>query len=109
MSQHPAKRLFEQLNDTELDLLLELVLASGSLKKMASHYGVSYPTIRGRLDRLIERVRDLQQERQPDPMANKLADLIEGGQLIPQAGRELLKLHREILEGQAGPPNAKPN
>lgn len=97
MSKHPAKRIFEQLGDAELDLLLELVLASGSLKQMASHYGVSYPTIRSRLDRLIERVRGLQEERAPDPMAHKLADLVESGQLVPAAGRSLLKLHREIL------------
>ncbi len=98
MSEHPAKRIFAQLSDSELDLLLELVLASGSLKQMASHYGVSYPTIRSRLDRLIQRVKQLQEDRPPDPMAHKLADLVETGQLLPSAGHELLRLHREILE-----------
>ncbi len=97
MSKHPAKQIFEQLSDAELDLLLRLVLASGSLKQLASQYGVSYPTIRSRLDRLIARVQDLQEERPPDPMANKLADLVESGQLVPAAGHALLKLHRKIL------------
>jgi hypothetical protein len=97
MSKHPAKQIFEQLGDSELDLLLQLVLASGSLKQMASKYGVSYPTIRSRLDRLIARVQGLQEERSPDPMAHKLADLVEAGQLAPAAGHALLKLHRQIL------------
>ncbi len=35
------------------------VLASGSLKAMAARLGVSYPTVRNRLDEIIER---LQQE-----------------------------------------------
>ena len=33
------------------------VLASGSLKEMAAVYGVSYPTVRLRLDRLIEKIK----------------------------------------------------
>lgn len=33
------------------------VLASGSLKELARHTGVSYPTLRSRLDRVIEALR----------------------------------------------------
>ena len=33
------------------------ILASGSLKEMAAQYGVSYPTVRLRLDRLIQKIR----------------------------------------------------
>ena len=33
------------------------VLSSGSLKEMAQLYGVTYPTVRLRLDRLIQRIR----------------------------------------------------
>ncbi len=33
------------------------VRASGSLKAMAAHLGVSYPTVRNRLDDIIERLR----------------------------------------------------
>ncbi len=98
MNAHPAKQVFDQLSESELDLLMELVLASGSLKELAKRYGISYPTIRARLDRLIQRVEELSQERQPDPMANKLADLVEGGLLLPAAGHDLLRLHRQILD-----------
>ena len=47
--QHPLLAL----NEEELDLVLQLVLASGSLKDLARGYQVSYPTIRLRVDRLI--------------------------------------------------------
>jgi hypothetical protein len=32
-------------------------LASGSLKEMANLYGVTYPTVRLRLDRLIQKIK----------------------------------------------------
>lgn len=32
------------------------ILASGSLKEMAAQYGVTYPTVRLRLDRLIQKI-----------------------------------------------------
>ena len=56
--------------------VLRLVLASGSLKSLAGSYGVSYPTIRVRLDRLIEHLRSLTEGKAADPMANLLADLV---------------------------------
>jgi hypothetical protein len=44
------------LQDDELELLKRFVLASGSLKDLAQQYSVSYPTIRLRLDRLIQHI-----------------------------------------------------
>jgi len=40
------------------------VLASGNLKEIASHAGVSYPTVRSRLDKVIAALRDLMKEQQ---------------------------------------------
>jgi len=42
----------ENLSDEDL----AFVLASGSLKNIAKQYGVTYPTIRLRLDRLIAKI-----------------------------------------------------
>ena len=47
----------EHLTGEELSFVRRFVLCSGSLKEMARQYSVSYPTIRLRLDRLIEKVR----------------------------------------------------
>ena len=69
---------------------LRLVLASGSLKDLAGSYGVSYPTIRAKLDRLIERLQGILAGREPDPMAERLADLVEKGEMTPSAARSLL-------------------
>lgn len=43
----------------------KFILASGSLKEMARQYGVTYPTVRLRLDKLIQKIKvneDLENE-----------------------------------------------
>jgi hypothetical protein len=44
------------LGDDDLELIKRFMLVSGSLKDVAGQYGVSYPTLRLRLDRLIQRI-----------------------------------------------------
>ena len=48
----------EGLEDEDLAFIKKFVLASGSLKEVASVYGVSYPTVRLRLDRLIQKIKN---------------------------------------------------
>ena len=44
------------LEEEDLTFIKKFVLASGSLKEVAALYGVSYPTVRLRLDRLIQKI-----------------------------------------------------
>lgn len=83
----------------DLDLITELVLQSGSLKGLAEAYGVSYPTIRGRLDRLIERVRGAIDGRRPDQLTELLASLVERGELTSSGARRIRDLAREEQGG----------
>ena len=46
----------DALNEEDLAFLKRFVLASGSLKDLATTYGVTYPTIRLRLDRLVSKI-----------------------------------------------------
>lgn len=48
---------FMKIDKEEQEFIKVLLLNSGSLKETANHYGVSYPTIRLRLDRLLEKVK----------------------------------------------------
>jgi hypothetical protein len=45
------------LGQEDQEFILEFIKASGSLKDMASLLGVSYPTVRNRLDEIIEKLR----------------------------------------------------
>jgi hypothetical protein len=80
----------------DLDLITELVLRSGSLKDLAESYGVSYPTIRLRLDRLIDRLKAALKGRSPDPMNELLARLVERGEMSASGARAVRDLARKL-------------
>lgn len=44
------------LESNDLEFIRKFVLSSGSLKQLAKDYNVSYPTVRIRLDRLIQKI-----------------------------------------------------
>jgi hypothetical protein len=73
--------------------LRRFLLASGSLKDLAKSYGVSYPTIRGRLDTLIERVRELEEAEEVGPVRALVRRLVRQGDLGVEAAREILAVH----------------
>ena len=45
------------LDEEDVAFIKKFILASGSLKEVAAQYGVTYPTVRLRLDRLIQKIR----------------------------------------------------
>jgi len=49
--------LVARLSTDDQSFILEFIKASGSLKEMANLLGLSYPTVRNRLDEIIERVK----------------------------------------------------
>ncbi len=80
----------------DLDLIVELVRRSGSLKALASVYDVSYPTIRTRLDRVIERLELAVKGQTPDPVAELLATLVERGEMSASGARAVRDLVRSV-------------
>lgn len=97
----PAEHPLTRLSVEDLNLITEFVLASGSLKALAKTYGVSYPTIRNRLDDLIARVRAAVEGRPPDPVTEILAQLVERGDLTGRGARAILEAVRERDAGDA--------
>ena len=44
------------LDDEDVSFIKKFLLASGSLKEIANQYEVTYPTVRLRLDKLIQKI-----------------------------------------------------
>lgn len=44
------------LDDEDISFIKRFLLSSGSLKEMAAQYRVTYPTVRLRLDKLIQKI-----------------------------------------------------
>jgi hypothetical protein len=101
LASHPLA----QLPREDLDLIVQLVLASGSLKALAASYGVSYPTIRTRLDRVIARLQTVLDGRPVDPLRELLADHVERGSLSAAEAKRILDAAdaRAEDEPSAGP------
>lgn len=45
------------LDDEDVSFIQKFVLASGSLKEIANQYNVTYPTVRLRLDKVIQKIK----------------------------------------------------
>jgi hypothetical protein len=85
------------LGEEDLHFLRRFLLCSGSLKDLAAEYGVSYPTVRGRLDRLIAKVGAAEDPRVADPLERKLRILVADGAVPPSLAKELLAAHKAAL------------
>ena len=97
VNQNPwADHVLASLPREDLDLIAELVLQSGSLKELASAYGVTYPTIRLRLDRVIERLRNSVNGKKPDPLKELLARLVERGEMSASGARSVRDLVQSL-------------
>ena len=57
MSVHMIPSWVTNLEDEDLNFIKRFILASGSLKEIANAYNVTYPTVRLRLDKLIQKIK----------------------------------------------------
>ena len=85
------------LEDEDAAFIKRFVLASGSLKEMAAQYGVSYPTVRLRLDRLIQKIR-LSETAEADPYVALVKRLAVDDKLDFDTAKLLLSEYRKTKE-----------
>lgn len=96
--QDPERRWVEQLSDEDLAFLKRFLLTSGTLKDLAKQYRISYPTVRLRLDRLIEKVKLLDERETRGPFELKLRSLYADGRLDDGTFRDVLRAYHEEEE-----------
>ena len=87
------------LEDEDYQFLKRFVLSSGSLKELASGYEVSYPTIRVRLDQLIERIKALDVSPPSDAFDARVRKLVAQGELSTTLAKDLLRVHNTVMKG----------
>lgn len=89
-----------EISNEDRAFIKRFVLASGSLKALAGQYNVSYPTLRLRLDRLIEKIKVLDDPENQDPFRKKLQVLAAEGQISTAVAKEILKLYEQEKGGK---------
>ena len=83
--------------DEDLTFIKKFLLASGSLKDVASLYGVSYPTVRLRLDRLIQKIQ-LTENAEADPYISLVKRLAVDDKLDFDTAKILITAYRKTKE-----------
>ena len=87
-----------ELEDEDLAFIKKFILASGSLKEVASVYGVRYPTVRLRLDRLIQKIH-LSETAEADPYVSLVKRLAVDDKLDFDTAKILITEYRKTKEG----------
>ncbi|MBI4748606.1 MAG: DUF2089 family protein [Acidobacteria bacterium] len=102
LSPNPSKAWLNFLSEEDLAFIRNFILASGSLKELALVYGVSYPTLRLRLDRLIEKIKIAEAHQSTSHFERTLRALYAEGKIEMETLRTLLAAHKLELENQGG-------
>ena len=95
MSQSAPERWIELLSDEDRTFVKRFVLTSGSLKELAAAYGVTYPTVRLRLDRLIEKIKVFDKNDTADDYDRLLRGLYAEGRYDASTFHQLLKHYQQ--------------
>ena len=90
----------DYLSDEDLAFVKRLVLASGSLKELAAVYGISYPTVRLRLDRLIAKIQVIESQDVHSEFERVLRAQHAEGRIDADTLRTLLAAYRLDLESR---------
>jgi hypothetical protein len=101
MKAGPAARWIDYLSDEDLAFVKRLVLASGSLKEVAAGYGISYPTVRLRLDRLIARIGIIDSADIHSEFERVLRAQHAEGRIDADTLKTLLAAYRKEMDGTA--------
>jgi len=93
------QRWVDLLEEEDLAFLKRFVLLSGSLKDLAGAYDVSYPTLRLRLDRLIDKIKFLDDQKIEDHYERLLRAQFADGKFDGATFKQLLTAYQQQKKG----------
>lgn len=86
-----------ELEEEDVAFIKKFILSSGSLKEMAGQYGVTYPTVRLRLDRLIQKIQ-LSETRASEPYIGLIKRLAVDDRLDFDTAKLLINEYKKAKE-----------
>lgn len=85
------------LEDEDLVFIKNFLQASGSFKEIARQYGVTYPTVRLRLDKLIQKIK-ISEDTENDPYIALIKRLAVNDKLDFDTAKILINEYKKIKE-----------
>ncbi|MBS9400075.1 DUF2089 family protein [Pediococcus acidilactici] len=83
------------LTDEELSFIKKFILNSGSLKKVAHYYKVSYPTIRIKTDQLIKKIKSFDISDTKKDFKEQIMNLVIEDEISLKAAEKILAIREE--------------
>lgn len=87
------------LEDEDVKFIKNFILLSGSLKEIAKEYGVTYPTVRLRLDRLIQSI-EMSESREQDSYVSLVKRLAINDKIDFETAKILISEYRKEVDGK---------
>lgn len=87
----------QDLEEEDLVFIRRFLVNSGSLKETAKLYDVSYPTVRLRLDRLIQKIQ-MAEQNQHEPFVAFIQKLVLNYKMDVETGRQVIREYRQSRE-----------
>lgn len=86
------------LDDEDVSFIKKFLFASGSLKEMAKQYEVTYPTVRLRLDRLIQKIK-ISDDTESEPYIALIKRLAINEKLDFDTAKVLISEYKKVKGG----------
>ncbi len=83
------------LDDEDVIFIKKFLLASGSLKEIANQYGVTYPTVRLRLDKLIQKIQ-IAEDNSSEPYISLIKKLAVDDKLDFDTAKVLISEYKKM-------------
>jgi len=86
------------LDDEDVGFIKKFLLSSGSLKEVAGIYGVTYPTVRLRLDRLIQKIQ-ITEDAHSEPYISLIKRLAVNEKIDFDTAKVLIAEYKKVKGG----------
>lgn len=86
------------LEEEDVNFIKNFILSSGSLKEIAKEYGVTYPTVRLRLDKLIQKIK-IEDKIDDDPYISLIKRYVVDEKIDFEVAKILISEYRKNMEG----------
>ena len=86
------------LEDEDVQFIKKFVLSSGSLKEMAEEYDVTYPTVRLRLDKLIQKI-EIEEKIEENSYVSLIKRYAIDEKIDFETAKILISEYRKIIKG----------
>lgn len=81
------------LNNEDLEFVKNFILSSGSLKEIAKSYGVSYPTVRIRIDRVIQKI-EMNVDLEKEPLISYVKQLAIENKITIEDAKNIIEKYK---------------